>query len=114
MDPSTGNILSMANYPNFNLNTPFTPNGRISEETWDELSPIERNDFLFNMWHNTSAQSTFEPGSTFKFITAAAGIEEGIVGLNSPRRVFLFSALKLLGGLRLDAGGITIRMALSH
>ncbi|MCL2354664.1 MAG: penicillin-binding transpeptidase domain-containing protein, partial [Oscillospiraceae bacterium] len=77
MNPQTGDILAMVTYPNFNLNQPFTPN-EASYDYWNSLNPGERNHVLYEMWRNTAVQSTFEPGSTFKFITAAAALEEGI------------------------------------
>ena len=79
MNPSTGDVLAMATYPNYNLNEPFTINDSELEKKWNELSSEERSNSLFNMWKNTAVQSTYEPGSTFKIITAAAGLEEGIV-----------------------------------
>ena len=79
MNPSNGDVLAMATYPNYNLNEPFTINDSSLNKKWDKLSSEERSNSLFNMWKNTAVQSTYEPGSTFKIITAAAGLEEGIV-----------------------------------
>ena len=79
MNPSNGNVLAMATYPDYNLNEPFTINDSKLAEQWDELSAEDRSNALFNMWKNTAVQNTYEPGSTFKIITAAAGLEEGIV-----------------------------------
>jgi len=79
MNPSNGDVLAMATYPNYNLNEPFTINNSELEESWSELSSTDRSNALFNMWKNTAVQSTYEPGSTFKIITAAAGLEEGLV-----------------------------------
>lgn len=79
MNPSTGDILAMATYPNYNLNEPFIINDSELSEKWDSLSSEDRSNALFNMWKNTAVQSTYEPGSTFKIITAAAGLEEGII-----------------------------------
>ena len=79
MNPSNGDVLAMATYPDYNLNEPFSINNKELEEKWDELSPQDRSNSLFNMWKNTAVQNTYEPGSTFKIITAAAGLEEGIV-----------------------------------
>lgn len=79
MNPSTGDILAMATYPDYNLNEPFTINNSELAEQWDELSSEDKSNALFSMWKNTAVQSTYEPGSTFKIITAAAGLEEGIV-----------------------------------
>ena len=79
MNPSTGDVLAMATYPDYNLNEPFTINNAELAEQWNELSSEDRSNALFNMWKNTAVQNTYEPGSTFKIITAAAGLEEGIV-----------------------------------
>ena len=74
MDPNTGEVYAMVNYPEFNLNEPFTLSG-ISEETTEE----EKQKLLNNMWRNPCINDTYEPGSTFKIITAAAGLESGVV-----------------------------------
>lgn len=79
MNPSNGDVLAMATYPNYNLNEPFTINDSKLKKTWDKLSSEDKSNALFNMWKNTAVQSTYEPGSTFKIITAAAGLEEGLI-----------------------------------
>ena len=77
MRPSNGEILGMTNVPEFNLNEPFTLN---TDDT--ELSASEKQNALNQMWRNGCINDTYEPGSTFKIITAAAGLEEGVVTLN--------------------------------
>jgi stage V sporulation protein D (sporulation-specific penicillin-binding protein) len=79
MNPSNGDVLAMATYPNYNLNEPYTINTDELKATWDSLSTEEKSNSLYNMWNNSAVQKTYEPGSTFKIITAAAGLEEGIV-----------------------------------
>lgn len=79
MEPSTGNVLAMANYPDYDLNTPFTPIDEATLDTWDALTSQERTDYLYEMWRNEAVQNTYEPGSTYKILTAAIGLEEGIV-----------------------------------
>ena len=79
MNPANGDVLAMATYPDYNLNEPYTINTAELQEKWDTLSSEEKSTELFNMWNNPAVQSTYEPGSTFKIITAAAGLEEGIV-----------------------------------
>lgn len=79
MDPSNGDVLAMATYPNYNLNEPFTINTEKLQKKWDSMSSAEKNDALFAMWRNTAVENTYEPGSTFKIITAAAGLEEGLI-----------------------------------
>ena len=76
MKPDNGEILAMVNVPEFNLNEPFTlPEGMAVEG----LSGKEKQDLLNQMWRNGCINDTYEPGSIFKIITAAAGLEEGVV-----------------------------------
>lgn len=84
LDPRDGAILAMANYPDFDLNDPFTINNEALAATWDTLSQEEKSNALNRMWRNTALNDTYEPGSTFKIITMAAGLEEGVVNVNSP------------------------------
>ena len=79
MNPSTGDIYAMATYPNYDLNTPFTPVNSKLLQSWDELSDDEKSEKLYSMWNNSATQSVYDPGSTFKLITASVGLEEGIV-----------------------------------
>lgn len=79
MNPSNGDVLAMATYPDYNLNEPFTINNSKLKKKWDKLSSEDKSNALFDMWKNTAVQSTYEPGSTFKIITAAAGLEEGLI-----------------------------------
>lgn len=80
MDPSTGDILAMATYPDFNLNNPNAPftNSQIKEYEALETAE-EKNNYLNSMWKNRAVSDTYEPGSTFKILTAAIGLEEGLV-----------------------------------
>lgn len=76
MRPSNGEILAMVNVPEFDLNRPFTLNVGSSQ-----MTEKEKQDALNQMWRNGCINDTYEPGSTFKIITAAAGLEEGVVSL---------------------------------
>lgn len=78
MNPQTGEIMAMANAPEFNLNEPFT----LNVEAEAGISAKEKQELLNQMWRNPCLNDTYEPGSTFKIITAAAGLEAGVVGLN--------------------------------
>lgn len=82
MEPSTGNILSMATYPNFNLNTPFEPNTKEAKKNWEDMSSKEKSDFLNKMWRNKNVSDLYEPGSTFKTIVSAIALEENITETN--------------------------------
>ena len=77
MDPRNGEILAMVNVPEFDLNEPFELNTGSSEGMTDE----ELQDALNQMWRNGCINDTYEPGSTFKIITASACLEEGVVDL---------------------------------
>ena len=77
MNPKNGDILAMACYPDYNLNTPYTPNSTLAE-TYDSLSNEEKSESLYKMWSNKSVADTYEPGSVFKVITAAVALEENI------------------------------------
>lgn len=79
MNPTNGDVLAMATYPDYDLNEPFTINDSKLKKNWNKLSSEDKSNALFNMWKNTAVQSTYEPGSTFKIITAAAGLEEGLI-----------------------------------
>ena len=79
MNPNNGDILAMSTYPNYDLNTPFTPIDEEILKTWDNLSSEEQNNYLYSIWSNKAVQNTYEPGSTFKLITTAAALEENIV-----------------------------------
>jgi len=79
MRPSTGDILAMATSNNYDLNTPFEPNTEELKATWESMSSSEKNNALQKMWRNIAVADTYEPGSTFKIITAAIALEEGIV-----------------------------------
>ena len=87
MDPSNGDILAMATYPDYNLNDPYTPNSSISEG-WDTLSGQEQTNRLYSMWRNRAVLDTYEPGSTFKVITAAIGLEENVVETDTSEDFF--------------------------
>ena len=77
MNPQNGEILAMTDVPEFDLNQPFTLNVDDSG-----MSEEEKQDALNRMWRNGCINDTYEPGSTFKIITASAGLEEGVVDLN--------------------------------
>lgn len=78
MNPNNGEILAMVSVPEFDLNDPFTLNYELTESVTAE----EKQDLLNKMWRNPCISDTYEPGSTFKIVTATAALEEGVVSLN--------------------------------
>lgn len=84
MNPQNGEIYAMANYPTFDLNEPFTINDPELAKAWDTFTAEEKNDYLNRMWRNKAINDTYEPGSTFKIVTASAGLEEGVITPDSP------------------------------
>ena len=77
INPQNGELMAMVNYPEFNLNDPFT----LNEEYAGSYEPKQKQDLLNRMWRNQCVSDTYEPGSTFKVITATAALEEGVVSL---------------------------------
>lgn len=77
MNPKDGQMFAMVDYPEFNLNQPF----ELTEEYREYAGTEEEQDYLNQMWRNHCINDTYEPGSTFKIITSAAALEEGVVSL---------------------------------
>ncbi len=78
MNPKTGDIMAMANYPDYNLNDPYTANTEELKKIWDTMSSQDRTKAMQQAWRNKAISDTYEPGSVFKIITASAALEEGI------------------------------------
>ena len=79
MNPQNGEIYACVNVPEFDLNQPFKLNTETENQ---EMSAEKRQDLLNQMWRNPCLNDTYEPGSTFKIITMAAGLEAGVVSLD--------------------------------
>ena len=77
MNPQNGDILAMASYPDYDLNSPFTPTSFYADK-WDSISAEEKSSRIYNMWRIRSVSETYEPGSVFKLITASVALEEDI------------------------------------
>lgn len=78
MNPKNGDIIAMATYPSYDLNSPYEINDEYLKPLWDSMEITEKNTALQAMWRNKAISDTYEPGSTFKLLTASAAIEEGI------------------------------------
>lgn len=118
MDPSTGDILAMATYPDYNLNTPFEPNEALLA-TWDSLSSEEKNNSLYEMYSNKVVNETYEPGSVFKAIIAAIALEENIVETDTAGD-FYCPGYEMVSGVRINCsnrsghGSQSLRNALEN
>lgn len=79
MDPRNGEMLACVNVPEFDLNQPY----QLPEGIGENCTAEEKQNLLNGMWRNGCINDTYEPGSTFKIITAAAGLEEGVITTSS-------------------------------
>ena len=119
MNPKNGDILAMATYPNYDLNSPRDPN-EILAPTWDKLSETEQLNSLYKMWRNKAVSDTYEPGSTFKIITAAVGLEENVAETDTYNN-FVCNGSELINGITIKCwkystthGAQTLRQALMN
>jgi len=78
INPKNGDVLAMATYPGYDLNSPYEINTEELKEVWDTLNSSDKSTALQQMWRNKAISDTYEPGSTFKLVTASAALEEGI------------------------------------
>ena len=79
MNPKNGDILAMATYPAYDLNSPYEPHTDEQKAEWKNLDSQDRTTSMQKMWRNKAISDTYEPGSVFKTITSSAALEEGIV-----------------------------------
>lgn len=78
MDPRNGDILAMATYPFYDLNHPYEINQEELKQVWSLMDQAQKSESLQGMWRNKAIADTYEPGSTFKLVTASSALEEGI------------------------------------
>lgn len=79
MNPQNGELMAMVNYPEFDLNDPYTLNYEVENSA--VLTDEQKTNMLNEMWRNGCISDTYEPGSAFKIVTATAALEEGVVKL---------------------------------
>lgn len=120
INPKNGDILAMAEYPNYDLNSPYTINDEALSLSWQELSSKEKNEALQKMWRNKAISDTYEPGSTFKLVTASAALEEGITDTDKAGE-FCCSGSITIAGVRIKCwryyrphGSESLRQALMN
>ena len=98
MDPRNGDILAMATYPAYNLNTPYEPYADDLKEIWDTLEQKDKTTALQGMWRNKAISDTYEPGSVFKTVTASAALEEGIItDIDAPGQFCCTGSIQIAG-----------------
>lgn len=116
MDPTDGDILSMANYPTYNLNEPFTPNTSELKKKWDDMTNEEQAEATYAMWRNSAVSDGYEPGSTFKIVTSAIALEENLIGTDEKLftcdRVMTVADRKIRCWASSAHGKLTLREAL--
>ena len=85
MNPQNGEILAMANYPDYDLNNPQDVNATGLADVWDTLDSESKNNAFYELWANKIVSYLYEPGSTFKLLISAIGLEEGVVETDTER-----------------------------
>ena len=120
MNPKTGDLLAMATYPNYNLNEPYQINKEELKVNWENLPQTERTKALQQMWRNKAIADAYEPGSTFKLITASAALEEGITTTDKEGEFCCTGSIEI-GGVRIKCwryyrphGAESLRQALMN
>lgn len=101
MNPQNGDILAIASYPDFNLNDPYTINNEELKANWSNMTATERSNALQAMWRNKAISDTYEPGSTFKLVTASTALEEGIVASTDKEGEFCCTGYIEVAGVKM-------------
>ena len=97
MNPNTGDIIAMAGYPNYNLNEPYTVTNEEIKANWGNLPKEEKSKILQQMWRNRAISDGYEPGSTFKLVTATAALEEGITDTDNKGEFNCSGSIEIAG-----------------
>ncbi|EFV01671.1 penicillin-binding protein, transpeptidase domain protein [Pseudoramibacter alactolyticus ATCC 23263] len=103
IDVKTGEILAMATKPDYNLNNPNKLNKAYAKNYGDQLKGKSKSDKLNAMWNNPGVNFTYEPGSTFKPITASSAFEEGAI---SPNAKVVCNGYIMVGGVRINCTAV--------
>ena len=98
MDPRNGDILALASKPDFDPNSPYAAPPGVDSKAWKGTTAEEAKKLSETVWRNKAIADTYEPGSTFKAITSAAGLEEGVIRPDSP----VTDATVTVGGWKID------------
>ena len=118
MDPDTGDILAMATYPDYNLNDPYTLDF-VSKDEWKDMSGDEQYALQQQTWNNRAISYAYEPGSVFKIVTSAAGLEEGLTDADTPN-VYHCEGHETVDGVTINCsdtsghGDLSLRDALKY
>jgi stage V sporulation protein D (sporulation-specific penicillin-binding protein) len=100
MDPSSGDILAMASYPDFDPNNPGVPLAEKQLEEFNALeSAEEQNKYVMSLWKNPIISDLYEPGSVFKLVTAASAIEDGLI---TPKSTFVCKGSYIVAGQKIN------------
>lgn len=97
MNPKNGDILALAGYPNYNLNEPYSPNTDELKSVWDTLSQEDKTKNMQAMWRNKAVSDTYEPGSTFKLVTASASLEEKVAEVDKQGEFCCTGGIEIAG-----------------
>ncbi len=97
MDPRNGDVLAMATYPFYDLNHPYEISNPELKQVWELMDQAQKSESLQGMWRNKAIADTYEPGSTFKLVTASGSLEEGIAEPDKPGAFCCTGGIEIAG-----------------